>query len=70
MNPEDRQALMEQLGIKPDTMLDGAGGDTGQQGNGNRLGNQSDRRRLADASAAKLDKSLKPVDSVLIDINF
>jgi polysaccharide biosynthesis/export protein len=70
MNPEDRQALMEQLGIKPDTMLDGAGGDTGQQGNGNREGNQSDRRRLADASAAKLDKSLKPVDSVLIDINF
>ena len=74
MSPEDREALMSQLGLGGmtggDTSSTGASdvprtGRTGRQAtDGNNAG------RFTDAIQTPLDMSLKPEDSVLIDIDF
>ncbi|HKU90679.1 MAG TPA: SLBB domain-containing protein [Steroidobacteraceae bacterium] len=75
MSPEDREALMEQLGIGGAVIDQGSTGSqgTGQGGTNRDARNQQDRmRRLngADDTLLPVDKTLKPEDSVLIDIDF
>jgi polysaccharide export outer membrane protein len=75
MSPEDREALMQQLGISG-AVIDQGG--TGSQGTGQSRTNRESRdqqerlRRLNgdDDSLLPMDKTLKPEDSVLIDIDF
>ncbi|MBC8027671.1 MAG: SLBB domain-containing protein [Steroidobacteraceae bacterium] len=70
MSPEDRAALMEQLGLG-----DGATGDRNQSGddsqgrNTNRNDSRLDSQRLRDQLKPE-DKTFKPDDSVIIDIDF
>jgi polysaccharide biosynthesis/export protein len=69
MNPEDRQALMEELGIDLST-LDGTSesSQSSPERKRNRDGSTSDTRGLP--STVLVDKSLKPDDTVLVDIDF
>jgi protein involved in polysaccharide export with SLBB domain len=72
MSPEDREALMEQLGLGD--MVLGDGGATGANNN-RRTGDRDETRlrrdsRLTPEELQALDKKLKPDDTVLIDINF
>ena len=75
MNPEDREALLEQLGlggavVDPGTNV--TGGDTGR----NRDKEDTDRRTRRESddelspSELRRDPALKPEDSLLIDIDF
>jgi polysaccharide export outer membrane protein len=76
MSPEDREALLSQLGLSG-AVVDQVGGAGGNSSNGsNRLRNRdgrdiddgsTDERLLARAAA---DKTLKPDDSLLVDIDF
>jgi len=74
MSPEDRQALLEQLGLGG-SMPMGTGSDTNQEGT-NRSRRSGDSATLSDAERKalsdrlKTENSLKPEDSVLIDIDF
>jgi protein involved in polysaccharide export with SLBB domain len=70
MNPEDRRALMEQLGLDA-SMIEGATGSTSSSGT-DRKRPTTDSTRADDQMRlmAANDKSLKPDDSVLIDIDF
>lgn len=70
MSPEDRQAIMDQLG------LDGSGlsdlGNTGTPTSRSR-GNRNDTLRdnpLRDQPVLYLDKTLHPADTILVDIDF
>jgi polysaccharide export outer membrane protein len=76
MSPEDREALMQQLGLGD---LSGAGGtgtagstSTGTSRDRNSQRDALERRNQASTEAERLamDKSLRPEDSVLIDIDF
>jgi protein involved in polysaccharide export with SLBB domain len=76
MSPEDREALMSQLGLGGAGGLSG-GGDLGSMGsldnnrsNRNRQPSDANNGRFTDAIQTPVDKSLKPEDSVLIDIDF
>jgi polysaccharide biosynthesis/export protein len=70
MSPEDREALMEQLGLGG--VLGNSGGSDDTQRNstdGQRGLNSLDRSRQL-REALPVDKSLKPDDSLLLDIDF
>jgi len=74
MSPEDRQALMEQLGISGAILGEGAAGasatsPTGRAGERDRA---TSRRQddLALAERAMDERALKPEDSILIDLDF
>jgi protein involved in polysaccharide export with SLBB domain len=69
MSPEDREALMEQLGISSASV---DGGSNGSNPEGRRDDAGQDPRRADPLSGALLivDKGLQPDDSVLIDIDF
>ncbi len=74
MSPEDRAALMEQLGLG-NAVLGESATDTSPDGStGNRTTRNSDLRSNADRQALaerlNVDKALKPDDSLLIDIDF
>jgi polysaccharide export outer membrane protein len=68
MNPEDREALMEQLGIGSSSLdRDSSGAsDNGRTRENRRQGS----RESDDADLLPGEKPLKPEDSVLIDIDF
>ncbi len=72
MSPEDREALMEQLGLGGTTL--GTGGNTSgdtaarRRRSGDEQANRGDLSGLSDLRMA--EKSLKPEDSLLIDIDF
>jgi len=69
MNPEDRQALMEQLGLDV-SMIEGATGTKSSSTDRKRSSTDSTRADDEMRLLAANDKSLKPDDSVLIDIDF
>ena len=71
MSPEDREALMEQLGISPSMVDQMSGADaSGSSSQRDRRNQDFLRRDVFDNMQATLDKTLKPDDSVLIDIDF
>ena len=73
MSPEDRQALMEQLGLGGSTLEGASSGDETQQRNGTNESDSAARRRLLDPERTQRlqrEKTLQPDDSLLIDINF
>jgi polysaccharide biosynthesis/export protein len=68
LSPEDREALMEQLGLG-----EGLGGDSpASEDSSDRSRTPQDSRQRSERSMEALlpDKTLKPDDSVLIDIDF
>jgi polysaccharide export outer membrane protein len=73
MSPEDREALMEQLGLGG---MSGNDGGSNGAANGQRNRNQANQDRnsgLGDMGGVvppELDKRLKPEDSLIIDIDF
>jgi protein involved in polysaccharide export with SLBB domain len=73
MSPEDREALMEQLGLGGTSMGDSATGGLGNSRNERDREQRGDRARLANdqltlSQRLAEEKALKPTDSVLIDI--
>src|SRR6185295_12304877 len=77
MSPEDREALLEQLGLGGAVMGDSTGGAGGEGSDATRRGRTSrdtDDRSRSDqtmtAERLKAEMALKPDDSVLIDIDF
>jgi protein involved in polysaccharide export with SLBB domain len=73
MSPEDREALMEQLGIGGAVL----GESTMPGNNSNRRDNRNNRdtdaeneRETEDFRNAPVDRTLKPDDSVIIDVDF
>ena len=72
MSPQDRDALMEQLGISP-SMIEQMSSTTGTSATDARRttrDQQSQRDDVLGDARMALDKSLKPEDSLLIDIDF
>jgi polysaccharide export outer membrane protein len=69
LSPEDREALMEQLGVGGAVLTDGPTGDNEASRDG---ASSQDRRQTPRTSRdpALNDKSLRPEDSILIDIDF
>jgi len=68
MNPEDREALLERLGV-PASALDDLDSSSKDNGRDSRQNNESARRaRMFDERLP--DKTLMPDDSLLIDIDF
>jgi polysaccharide biosynthesis/export protein len=76
MSPEDREALMEQLGIGGSTMSNPDTSGTGSNANTRRRDGRDESpldrgtRPLDLENTLSLDKTLKPEDSLLIDIDF
>jgi protein involved in polysaccharide export with SLBB domain len=68
MSPEDRQALMEQLGISGTSGGDTTGAQATDDRNRTKPGAANANNRAAAPLA--IDRSLKPADSILIDIDF
>jgi polysaccharide export outer membrane protein len=72
LSPEDREALMEQMGVSGGSL----GGDMDMPADGRRARDRqgNDARRNPDGedllADAALDKTLKPLDSLLIDLDF
>ncbi len=74
MSPEDRAALMQQLGLGNSVLSDSATESSSDGGAANRGSRDADSQsradRLALADRLAADKALKPEDSLLIDIDF
>jgi polysaccharide biosynthesis/export protein len=71
MSPEDREALMEQLGLGGTVLGDSVLSPSGKSSTDSRAGERAQRERtFRDSEFDKLDKSLKPQDSVLLEIDF
>ncbi|HEU4780706.1 MAG TPA: SLBB domain-containing protein [Steroidobacteraceae bacterium] len=72
MSPEDREALMEQLGLGGSVVTDGASaaGAGARADRGARATDAQRRRDNVSGDLFAVDKSLKPEDSVLIEIDF
>jgi polysaccharide export outer membrane protein len=75
MSPEDREALLEQLGLGGSVLGESvtSGGSDNDRSNRNRRDGEErrDPRRDTDSEEfLELDKSLKPEDSLIIDIDF
>jgi protein involved in polysaccharide export with SLBB domain len=73
MSPEDRQALMEQLGLGGAVLGDSVTGDSGGNADSRNSRDsefQSRANRQVFPERVALDKTLKPEDSVIIDIDF
>jgi polysaccharide biosynthesis/export protein len=72
MSPEDREALMEQLGVGGGVL--GSGGDTSGSSTRRNRRDEGDVQMRDETDLAfrqgLLDKTLKPLDSLLIDIDF
>jgi len=74
MSPEDREALMEQLGLGGSVL--GDSGSTGSNASGARRGQREDgtqagrEERMTAEQRALADRALKADDSLLIDIDF
>jgi protein involved in polysaccharide export with SLBB domain len=71
MSPEDRDALMEQLGIGG-SVIDQGSTSAGERQRTSRNGDTQTSREDKESrdAQASLEKTLKPEDSVLIDIDF
>ena len=72
MSPEDRSALMEQLGLG-DMVLGDSGGGSGSDGTRRNADRDDPRRRnglMREGDLLIAEKTLKPEDTVLIDIDF
>jgi protein involved in polysaccharide export with SLBB domain len=72
LSPEDRQAVMEQLGIDPASAgdLGNASPSAGRQGASDRNTQRGGPSEQALAERMLRDKILRPDDSILIDIDF
>jgi protein involved in polysaccharide export with SLBB domain len=77
MSPEDREALLEQLGLGGAVLGESVTGDAGAEsgegtrnGRNNREGTPRLRGDTLDDDRPSADKTLKPDDSLLIDIDF
>jgi protein involved in polysaccharide export with SLBB domain len=78
MSPEDRQALMQQLGLSGDELGDqggitssgGVGGTANRDRAKSRSGNDANRNGTFGADLAQPDRTLHPDDTVLLDIDF
>ncbi len=72
MSPEDREALMEQLGIGGAVLGDGASGTSSSGERKSRDDDRDERRPALRLSSERelMEKVLHPEDSVLIDIDF
>jgi protein involved in polysaccharide export with SLBB domain len=71
MSPQDREALMEQLGVSP-SMIEQMSGSSASGGDSRDLNSRANAIRSATFADQPLaqEKGLKPEDSVLIDIDF
>jgi protein involved in polysaccharide export with SLBB domain len=74
MSPEDREALMEQLGIDS-SLMSGALGDSEDESDGQKRKRRDDEKNPSLlgqklGSERLQEKVLKPADSILIDIDF
>jgi polysaccharide export outer membrane protein len=69
MSPEDREALMEQLGIDSSDMPD-SGSKSRRRDDNEESSDDPRQRRFETDETLKKDKTLAPDDSVLIDIDF
>lgn len=73
MSPEDREALMQRLGVGGSDLNDGAG-STGSLSGARRGDHEETRRDARDLRSAeeleRLEKRLRPEDSLLIDLAF
>src|SRR5690349_24241047 len=73
MSPQDREAIMEQLGLDPSALgdLGNLGSGTNSRRSANRdTDNLRDPRLLGDEERKRLDKVIRAEDSILIDIDF
>jgi polysaccharide export outer membrane protein len=70
MSPEDREALMQQLGISGAVIDQGAGSVAGADRKRDARDTGSKSENGLPATGTIVDKTLKPEDSVLIDIDF
>ena len=75
MSPEDRDALLEQLGLGGSVLGDsgsvtGTSDSTGSRRSERDARSRTDRDVLTTQELARTDKTLKPEDSLLIDLDF
>lgn len=71
MSPEDREAVMEQLGLDPSALGDlGSTGSTTRRGTRDRADNLGDASLMNTDERKRLDKTIRADDSILIDIDF
>lgn len=71
MSPEDREAIMDQLGLDSSALGDvGASGSTTRRGARDRADNVVDPRLVSADERKRLDKTIRADDSILIDIDF
>jgi len=71
MNPEDREALLEQLGLGGALVDEGSSGSSDERRDTTRRERTNERERgLTDAELVARDKTLKPNDTVLVTIDF
>ena len=75
MSPEDRDALLEQLGLGDSVLGDsgsvtGTSDSTGSRRSERDARSRTDRDVLTTQELARTDKTLKPEDSLLIDLDF
>jgi polysaccharide biosynthesis/export protein len=73
MSPEDREALLEQLGLGGAVLSDGGGSQGTNESSrprASREGRDQDNALRLNEERGQLEKALKPDDSVLIDIDF
>jgi hypothetical protein len=69
MSPEDREALLEQLGLG-DTALDDTSTTDGKRGSTRSSATSARDANRMRADLMQMDKTLKALDSILIDIDF
>jgi hypothetical protein len=74
MSPEDREAIMEQLGLDPSALGDLGGGGTTVSPRRNATRDRPEEtpesRMLSSDERKRLDKTIRADDSILIDIDF
>ena len=75
MSPEDRDALLEQLGLGGSVLGDsgsvtGTSDSTGSRRSERDARSRTDRDVLTTQELARIDKTLKPEDSLLVDLDF
>jgi protein involved in polysaccharide export with SLBB domain len=72
MSPEDREAIMEQLGLDPSALGDlGGPGSTGtRRSSRDRTDEMRDSSLLTPEERKRLDKTIRADDSILIDIDY
>lgn len=68
MSPEDREALMEQLGLGGGAIIDSGSTSTGNSTSRRRAGEPDARRLKSDAELEAMDKRLRAGDLLIIDL--